>query len=366
MKILAFSDIHDNLACVRKLCAHLQPTDYDLVVVAGDIGDEIIGEFFSLMRKFTCPIYYVYGNWDYQQDYYKIFSDNAVHIHHRIMNMDGYFFVGFSGCEANWGENPIKQRLYCEMDEKHDRILTRLNVVKSGIEIEASDIKSKYANEIKSARLNARDNNSKSHKTKIERLKRRRNDDINALQSRLKDITTTDDYSDYEYDKYSIHKEIFRQNKIELARLVKEAGIDHKKLVVVTHDRIYKLTEYFGNPPFMHLFGHRHGHKYTFHNQTHNVNVSVLDRTSLVVPNDYQNVNCHHRDIRRAITGTYCIIDLEDDGSFDIAVKELRYDTKKWKPIIHEWFEDLDEIDFEMANDMCTHIAEDEEYLATE
>jgi hypothetical protein len=336
------------------------------VIVAGDIGDEIIGEFFLLMKTFTCPVYYVYGNWDYQQAYDTVFSDNAVHIHHRIVSMDGYSFAGFSGCDANWGENPIIQRLYRVVDEKHEMILTRLGAVKADIEREAREIKDKYTREIKTARRNARDKKSKSHLTKIARLKARRVKEIRTLQKRTEEVTSTDEYRDYVFDSSDVHKEIFQQNKIELARLVKEAGIDHKKLVVVTHDRIYKLTEYFGNPPFMHLFGHRHGYKYTCHNDTHNVNVSVLDRTSLVVPHDYRSGNCHHRDIRRTITGSYCVIDLKDDRSLDITCKELSYDIQKWKPVIHEWFEDLDDIDFRHANNKCAHISEDEKYLTTE
>ncbi|MCG7861118.1 MAG: metallophosphoesterase family protein [Candidatus Thiodiazotropha endolucinida] len=363
MRILAFSDIHDNLACVRKLCAHIQVSDYDLVIVAGDIGDEIINEFFSLMSIFSCPIYYVYGNWDCGQAYDKVFSDRAVHLHHRVMDMDGYSFVGFSGCDANWGQNPIKQRIYHEVDVVYESILTQLAEIKADIEQKTSDIENIYADEIRIARRNARDRKSKSHRTKIARLKRKRDKKIEALQIKTSEITSTDEFREYENHKYLIYKDIFRQNKIELAKLVEDAGTDNKKLIIITHDRFYKLMDYFKTPPIMHLFGHRHGFKHTFHNQTHNVNVSVLDRTSLVVPHNYERDNCHHRDVHRAITGSYCVIDFRDNGSIGITEKRLNYDIRKWKPVIYEWFEYLDELDFNHLNNMCGYIPEDDQYL---
>jgi len=37
MKILAISDIHNNVACVRKLRAQ-EANEYDVIAIAGDIG----------------------------------------------------------------------------------------------------------------------------------------------------------------------------------------------------------------------------------------------------------------------------------------------------------------------------------------
>src|SRR5262249_42534979 len=63
MKILGISDIHNNLACVRKLRAQ-ETNEYDVIAVAGDIGTRAAGEIFATLASFECPIVYVHGNWD--------------------------------------------------------------------------------------------------------------------------------------------------------------------------------------------------------------------------------------------------------------------------------------------------------------
>src|SRR5262249_46373891 len=63
MKILAISDIHNNVACVRKLRAQ-EANEYDVIAIAGDVGTRAAAEFFATLATFECPIVYVHGNWD--------------------------------------------------------------------------------------------------------------------------------------------------------------------------------------------------------------------------------------------------------------------------------------------------------------
>ncbi len=63
MKILAIADIHNNVACVRKLRAQ-ELNDYDAIAIAGDIGTHGATEIFEILTTFKCPIVYVHGNWD--------------------------------------------------------------------------------------------------------------------------------------------------------------------------------------------------------------------------------------------------------------------------------------------------------------
>ena len=63
MKILAIADIHNNVACVRKLRAQ-EANDYDAIAIAGDIGTHGAAEIFATLGTFKCPIVYVHGNWD--------------------------------------------------------------------------------------------------------------------------------------------------------------------------------------------------------------------------------------------------------------------------------------------------------------
>jgi predicted phosphodiesterase len=63
LRILAISDMHNNVACVRKLRAQ-ELNDYDVIAIPGDIGSHRAAEIFETLKTFQCPIVYVRGNWD--------------------------------------------------------------------------------------------------------------------------------------------------------------------------------------------------------------------------------------------------------------------------------------------------------------
>ena len=65
MRLLAISDIHNNVACVRKLRGQ-ESNDFDAIVLAGDIGGDRATEIFKVLKTFRCPILYVHGNWDHR------------------------------------------------------------------------------------------------------------------------------------------------------------------------------------------------------------------------------------------------------------------------------------------------------------
>lgn len=113
MKILAFSDIHDNLPCIRKLRAQ-ETNSYDLIVVAGDIGDDIFNDFLGIVATFECPVYYVYGNWDNRLKYEPSHIHNCKLLHMDIYEINGFYFAGYSGCPTHWGQNPIAIRIWSE------------------------------------------------------------------------------------------------------------------------------------------------------------------------------------------------------------------------------------------------------------
>ena len=110
MKLLALSDIHHNLAAVRKLRAS-EVNSFDAIVVAGDIGSASADEFFKILASFKCPILYVYGNWDHELSYRKAYGENCHLIHANIVTIGDMHFTGFSGCPTNWGKNPIARRV---------------------------------------------------------------------------------------------------------------------------------------------------------------------------------------------------------------------------------------------------------------
>lgn len=94
MKILAISDIHNNLACVRKLRAQ-EANAYDVIAVAGDIGTRAAGEIFATLASFECPIVYVHGNWDRMPDDAK-FGAGAHLVHLEAAKVGSLTFVGYS------------------------------------------------------------------------------------------------------------------------------------------------------------------------------------------------------------------------------------------------------------------------------
>ena len=64
MRVLALSDIQNDLVAVRKMRAQEIRNAFDAIVVAGDIGGEQEQDIFKILSTFRCPVLYVYGNWD--------------------------------------------------------------------------------------------------------------------------------------------------------------------------------------------------------------------------------------------------------------------------------------------------------------
>ncbi len=87
MKILAIADIHNNVACVRKLRAQ-EANDYDAIAIAGDIGTHAAAEIFATLGTFKCPIVYVHGNWDRMPEDAK-FGTRAHLVHLQVVKVAG-------------------------------------------------------------------------------------------------------------------------------------------------------------------------------------------------------------------------------------------------------------------------------------
>ena len=94
MKVLAIADIHNNVACVRKLRAQ-EANAYDAIAVAGDIGTRAAAEIFATLASFKCPIVYVHGNWDRMPDDAK-FGAGAHLVHLKAVKVGSLTFAGYS------------------------------------------------------------------------------------------------------------------------------------------------------------------------------------------------------------------------------------------------------------------------------
>jgi predicted phosphodiesterase len=95
MRILAISDIHNNVPCVRKLRAQ-ENNDFDVIAIAGDIGDRRAAEIFKVLKTFKCHIVYVYGNWDQRLARTLSFGKKCYLLHLNLVKIGSLTFTGFS------------------------------------------------------------------------------------------------------------------------------------------------------------------------------------------------------------------------------------------------------------------------------
>jgi predicted phosphodiesterase len=129
MRVLALSDIHHNLVAVRKLRAS-ERNSFDAIVVAGDIGSASADEFFKILSTFKCPVLYVFGNWDHELSYTKVYGSDCHLIHSNVVTVGDLHFTGFSGCPTNWGKNPIARRVFARTGKTD---MAKLRLAKSSI-----------------------------------------------------------------------------------------------------------------------------------------------------------------------------------------------------------------------------------------
>ena len=106
MKLLAFSDIHNNLVCVRKLRS-LETNMFDAIIVAGDIGNEAAPAFFKILSTFECPVVYVLGNWDHKLDYKSCFGSRCHALHLSCVTIGPLTFTGFSGLTTEQNQKTL-------------------------------------------------------------------------------------------------------------------------------------------------------------------------------------------------------------------------------------------------------------------
>jgi predicted phosphodiesterase len=289
VKLLAFSDIHNNLVAVRKLRA-MEQNSFDAIVVAGDIGNACAPEFFRIVATFKCPVVYVYGNWDHELSYRDSFGPCSHLIQSNIVTIGNINFAGFSGCPTNWGKNPMARK------------------IRHRIEIENKAV-------------------------------------VNALRHRTtsaREICQTKAYQEYQRQLRSAEIEVLKLNRDSIGTAISKAGIDPRKCVVVTHERVARLSEQAPGVP-LHLFGHLH--KFSEHSfkSTKYVNVAALDRPVSARPR--ARAKWQKQDCRNFNAGNYTTIEIDGSQAITIrclflphdypdwiALEDRRYDGAEWVP----------------------------------
>jgi len=251
MRLLAFSDIHHNLAAVRKLRAS-EANSFDTIVVAGDIGSESADEFFKILSTFKCPVLYVFGNWDHELSYSKVYGDNCHLVHSDVVTIGDLHFTGFSGCPTNWGKNPIARRIF-----------------------------------------------AKAKKTDIAQLRLAKSS-------------------------------ILKLNRERVRKLIRSASVDPRKCVVVTHERLARLSEEIPGT-LLHLFGHIHRYSDQIYKGTRYMDVATLDRPIPVRPRAKRR--CTMEDCRNVNAGNYVTIEVSSSQGISARCVYMRREYPDWMPL---------------------------------
>ena len=277
MRLLAFSDIHHNLVAVRKLRA-LEKNTFDAIVVAGDIGNASAADCFKILATFKCPVVYVYGNWDHELSYKHCFEPGCQLLQSNVVTIGKINFTGFSGCPTNWGKNPIARKI-------HRRI-----------EIENRAV-------------------------------------VGALRRRTTpagEIRRTKAYQSYELQLQSAENEVLKLNRESISRALGRAGIDPGKCVVVTHERLARLSEEIPGV-LLHLFGHLHKFSERTFKATKYVNVAALDRPVSARPRIKEQ--WRKQDCRNFNAGNYTTIEINSSQAITIRCLFLPHDYPNWIPL---------------------------------
>lgn len=123
---------------------------------------------------------------------------------------------------------------------------------------------------------------------------------------------------------------VLELNRAALRKTIAQGGIDPRRTVVVTHERLARLDE-IAPGALLHLYGHVHGFADRTLNGTRFVNVSVLD----------QPVSAHPRglaewtrdDLRNYNAGNYVVIEIDKAGDVAVRPVVLPHDYPDWVPL---------------------------------
>ncbi len=101
MKLLAFTDIHENMSLMRRIEAMMKKEHPDLVVCAGDftVFEQHLDEMINWLSKIPVPVYLIHGNHEEEAVIRKICShkNNLRFIHAKVIDFKGIGFTGWGG-----------------------------------------------------------------------------------------------------------------------------------------------------------------------------------------------------------------------------------------------------------------------------
>lgn len=276
-RLLVLSDIHGCVPAVEAMVRLESGGRFDAAVVAGDIGPSP-EEFFRAFEPLGRPVLYVYGNWDHAIPYDHRFAAHAIHLQGAAVVVGDLHFVGFSGCEVHWGQNPHLLKRIATLKRQHRSVLTRLTEAFRKDEAWMAPRRRELAEALE--RLNATP--EEHDRNYIKALK----DELFPLSLTGKERERVKESAAYRRYSTACAKawtEVADANREEVFKRVRRAKLPRERTVLVTHERQYRLQNHLDGLG-AHLFGHRHGFKVTRHAGIVCVNVSCLDPVHTVFP----------------------------------------------------------------------------------
>lgn len=111
MKILAFTDVHENLSAFKKI--EKKASQADLLICAGDLTmfEMHIGPMMKRLSKIKKPTLMIPGNHETSSvlKKYCSFHKNIIYIHKKLHKYKDYYFLGWGGGGFSYVEQEFEQ-----------------------------------------------------------------------------------------------------------------------------------------------------------------------------------------------------------------------------------------------------------------
>ena len=126
MKILAFSGMHQDIELLDIFLNSIERKDLtpDVIISAGDIGDEIHYEVFNRISKRGTPVVFVGGNWEFNPKVLKKTAEipNVHHISEENLVVEDYIFIGQDAWTNFTDRIDIDEKRYEDLRSKADSL----------------------------------------------------------------------------------------------------------------------------------------------------------------------------------------------------------------------------------------------------
>ncbi len=329
-RILAFSDIHNNVDCVRVLRAQ-EANRYDAVLIAGDIGSESFDEILDIVCTFECPVFYVYGNWDNTLEYKPFHDPRAQLVHHSVHEIGDLVVTGFSGCPTHWGQNPIYKEKMAEVRSAYSTIRSEAKALREQASAEYAVAKTSIDADLEKAladiEAKAKDRRKTAYKNKVystqQKADRATNTAYNRSYRELDRLYASKPYKSYQLARKETRKSVLGLNRAELDTIMDD--LRGRPSIVITHERLFRFVDR-GHDPILHLFGHRHLYKHTEFKGVHNVNIAALDiKRTASLQSDPETGKSYSANV-----GGYSVFEIID-RDVHVERRQLLVDESTWK-----------------------------------